>query len=552
MISFFKQHNKIFLAFLFVLIFLFSFSVHYLVYRHEGYVQVAHYNMLTAKNWAQTGQLSYESQENVVLSSESLKTQGVPTNLGNKLTFYIYGMLFRIFGFHTEMPLYTAFTLYSLSAFFIFLIIKRAFDLKTGLVAVFLLNLAPFSLPFMQMAGSHEWAFFFFVLASFFYFWPKERKLQYLILSGLLLGLSAAARNSFFVTFPPFVILEFWRQRESMKLAVKKALILSFGFLITVIPFTFLGGNVYFSELLDQPNTYDESFTILVHLFPDPYTFHYDRENFIKEFVANMNNFPGGQFRLWGDVGSFLEEYGYKIGFFKAEIVTRLYSFWIYFKGLFLSAIVFGGLLSWFLIFVGAKKLADEKKYLFPVFGAVFFASWFSLLIFLKTSNYVHLLNLTLPIVFLMSPGIVKLSEIVSNSFNFKKIKPSHSALVVILMFLIFFAQISWWTNRELSTDYGFRASLQNFAKAELAKPTIAWQKVTMEGWSKDSSELLAYYLNRDFIYFNPNTIKKLAEQKKLADVMKQYNISGYIGFDADTSEIIRKNTRGLNEYKFN
>jgi hypothetical protein len=552
MISFIKMHKKFFLLALLFLVFIFSFSVHYSLYRSKGFVQTQYSNLLIARNWAETGQLSYENKENVTLSTESVKTEGIPNNLGNKLTFFLYGSLFRIFGFHPELPLYVAFILYSLTSALVFLIIERTFDWKTGLVAGLLINLAPFSLPYSQIVGAHEWAWFFLGLGSLSYFWPKERKLRYLILCGIFLALSSAAKNSFFVAFPAFVIVEFWHERESVKLALKRALLLIVSFIVVAIPLTFFGGNIYLTETFGLPGqNFNDSFTVFTHLFPDPYTFHYERESFIKNFIANKDSFPGGEFRLWGDVGSFLEEYGYKIGFLKAQIITRIFSLWIYFKGLILSSVVFGGLLSWLFIFIGTKELIGKKKQFILLFSATSFVSWLFFMVMLKTSNYVQLLIISLPVVFLVSNGLVKLSEIISNSITFKKIKPDYIALAVISMFLIFYAQVTWWTIRELSLDFGLRASVASFAKSESAKkPNDDWQKVTMTGWSRDTNDMLAYYLNKDFIYFNQDTIKKLAREGKLSDILKKYNISGFIGFDDTTNEIIKKNTKGLKEHK--
>ncbi|MBN2094126.1 MAG: glycosyltransferase family 39 protein [Candidatus Zambryskibacteria bacterium] len=544
-----NKKNKVFVGILLIIIFLFSFGVHYSLYEIKGFSQIEYFNLLIAKNWAETGELSYENAENVVLSTENIKINGVPTNLGNKLTFYLYGSMFRVFGFHPDLPIYTSFVLYSLAVVFIFLIVNRAFNLKTGLTAVLLMNSVPFVLPYSQLVGRHEWAWFFMILAAFFYFWPKKRKYQYLVLSGLFLGLSAATRNSFLVVFPAFFIMELWQYRKSTKLIIQRELILLFSFLIIILPL--IGNNAYIKATLGiSTGEHYESFTNFVHLFPDPYTFHYEKNIYIDELITNKNSFSGGEFRLWGDLGSFLDEYGYDIGFFKGEIITRAYSLFIYLKGLFLSLIVFGGILTWFLIFIGFRELVKKKEYIFPLFGIIFFICWLILLVFLKTSNYTHLLALSLPITILMSYGLVRLSEIISDSITFKKIKPSFISWVIVLIFVIMFAQISWWTIRELSANSGLKNSLINFSKTELKKSTIDWSEVTMVGYSKEETDLLTYYLNQNFIFFDEETVKKLAEERKLNSVLKEYNISGYIGFDDKTSEIIKKNSGDLKEYK--
>jgi len=471
------------------------------------------------------------------LSSEAVVNQGMPINLGNKLTYFLYGFLFRIFGFYQDLPMHTAFILYSLAAVFIFFIVRRLFDFKTGLISALLISLAPFSLPSSQAVGSNEWSWLFLVLATLFYFLPKERKLKHLILTGLFLGLSAAAKNSFFVAFPPFVLLEFWEQRQIVKSAFFRSAILSISFLVIVVPFMLIGGNSYLDNLFGLPSKYVSS-SDFNDLFPDPYTFHYDRDDFFKNHVANYGNVPGGQFQFWGKESGPLEAYGYKVDFIKGQIITRIYSLWIYFKGLFLSLIVFGGLLTWLFIFIGLDELLKKKNYSLVFFTGAFFVSWLSLLVFLKTSNYMQLLTLSLVAVMLVGAGIVKLSEIIS--------KNGRGAMGIMAIFLFLFFQISWWSFHELSLNSGSTNNVVKLVKTEKLKQTIDRQGVTATGWSAD---LMAYYLDRSFIFFDPETIKKLADKKELGNVFKKYGVTGYIGFDKETSQIIKKNVNNVVQY---
>lgn len=519
-----------------LLIFFFSLGSRYFVYYRKGIVQTQYYNLLIARNWAQTGNLSYESADNIVLSTETIASRGMPTNFGNKLTFFLYGFLFRVFGFHPTLPMHVTFFLYALSSVFIFLIVKKKTDLKTGIIAALLFNLAPFSLPFSQIVGSHEWAWFFLVLAAFFFFWPEEKKLKHLILVGLLLGLSAAAKNSFFVAMPPFVLLEFWQNRKNGKKAVMGFSVMSAVFLFIAAPFFFVGGNIYLSELFGAPNRYSESSAVFGHMFPDPYTFHYDKEAFLKNHIANYGNAPGGQFQFWGDQAGFLEEYGFKVGFIKEELITRLYSVWVYLRG-FLSLVVFGGFFTWFLLGVGVQELLKRKNYSFVFFSAAFFVSWFLFLVFLKTSNYAQLLILSLPLIFLAAAGVSRLSEFFSEQ----------TSVCVATLLLLFFFQISWWSLRELSLGSGSTRAAIKLAGTEEITNSINRRGTTATGWPVD---LLVYYADRDFVYFAPDTIKKLAGKKELSNAFKKYDITGYLGFDAQTSELIKTNTNNLKEYK--
>jgi len=537
MISFLKQHKRFGLALLMIFIFFLSFAIHYFFYWSKGFVPGEYYNLLIGRNWAQTGKISYESAENVILSTEAVVSQGTPTNLGNKLTFFLYGFLFRLFGFHPELPLYTTFILYSLAAVFIFLLVWRIFDWKIGLIAALLNLVAPFSLPSSNKIGYHEWAWFFLALALLFYFWSKERKLKHLILTGLFLGLSMAAKNSFFVALPAFLFLEFWEERNIIKKAIWRCAVLLIIFLVFSLPLVFMGGNDYLRELFNFPNKYNYSSSDFGHLFPDPYTFHYEKNDYLKNLIANKDTYPGGEFRLWGDSGSYIE-YGLSIGFFKAQIITRIYSVWIYLKG-FLSLVVFGGMFTWFLIMLGIFELFKKRNYSLIFFSAVYFASWFFWMIFLKTSNYPQLLILSPPILILAGLGIGKIGEMIAQSFYYPKFSAKIS-MAVAGIFLIFFFQISWWSMRELYLNGEAERQLLKFASSQKNSLDFSKKGVTAVGLSPD---ILSYYFDRSFVYFVPETIKKLADKKELNQVFQKYNITGFFGYDEETSKIIDKNT---------
>ncbi len=306
----------------------------------------------------------------------------------------------------------------------------------------------------------------------------------------------------------------------------------------------FIGGNVYLNVLFGLPNKYELSFFDYGNLFPDPYTFHYEKDNYLKDFFVNKGNYPGGEFAFWGYSGDFLEEWGQDIGFFKLQIVQRAYSVWIYLKA-FLSLIVFGGMLTWFFICFGVWELFKEKKYSVIFFSSAYFISWFFCLVFLKTTNYLQLLILSLPISILAGLGIYKTAEIISQSFHMPKLSAKIS-MAVAGIFLFLFFQISWWNFRESYIHSASIGEANNFVKTERGKLQFNNNEVTAVGWTQTAPDLLSYYFNGNFIYFAPETIKKLADKKELNKVFKKYNITGFVGYDDELSEIISKNTKSL------
>jgi hypothetical protein len=546
MINFLTEHKKIIFVILIVFIFLASFFVHYSIYRIKGNVHTLYFNLLVARNWSQTGQVAYESNENVVLSTDMIKTEGVPNNPGNKLTFILYGLLFRYVGFYPDLPIFVSFALSSLVAVLFFLIISRIYAWKVGLIAAFLAILAPFSLPASYLVANHEWALFFLMVATFFYLWPRQRKLGFLLMTGLFLGLSAAAKNSYFIAFIPFLITDFWLARVNVKKAILRSAILAVTFCLVVIPLTFVGGNVYLSDVFGLPNNYTESASVFSHLFPDAYTYHYDQADYLKNLLDSQDKSFGNQFRFWGDSSSFLKEYGVPVAFMQTQIIMRVYSAWIYFKGLFLSLIVFGGLLTWFFIFLGTSELRARKNKLIILFSGSFLFFWFLILVLLRTSNYVHLAIISFPVSLVVALGIEKLAIVLSGTVSFKGLTKKSLEFIIIFIFIIVFAQISWWDIRELSLDFSLRGNIIRIAEAHQNSCSPGKKEIIATDYSSD---VLAYYTNCSFVYFAPATLAKLADKKEIESVFEMYGVSGYLGYDVQTTELVKKNVRGLKEY---
>lgn len=540
MIEYFKLHSKTGLVILMFLIFLASFGVHYFIFWSKGFVQTEYYNLLLARNWAQTGQIAYESKENVILSMQNIETQGMPANLGNKLTFFLYGGLFKIFGFYPDLPLYLTFILYSIGAVFIFLIGWWLFGWQIGVIAALLAVFAPFVLAPSNTIGYHEWAFLFLVLAAFFYFWPNQRKFVHLALVGIFLGLMVAAKNSFFVAVFPFLFLEFWQQKFTKVGFLNSGIIFIF-FLALAAPFVFGGGNVHLAKNLSEAQ-YEPS-AIFDDFFPDAYIFNYERNSFLDNLLANPEQYPGGEFNLWGKFGAGFSRYGHAVNFWRTQIIPRLFSTWIYFKGLFLSIVIFGGLFTWLLIFVGVSDLLKKKNYFFLTFATSFFIFWLFGLVALRTSNYSQFLILSLPAVFLIALGIKKIAEFVSQTAEIKRISRQFLAVIAAAVLLVFFAQISWWSLRELYANAGPEKMMFQFVHAPQNKNRFDEKGMTAVGWNKVGPLMLAYYLDHNFIYFAPETIQKLAAEEKLSQIFKNYNITGFIGYDYQLTDLINKNT---------
>ncbi|PJE57850.1 MAG: hypothetical protein COU81_03820, partial [Candidatus Portnoybacteria bacterium CG10_big_fil_rev_8_21_14_0_10_36_7] len=327
-----------------------------------------------------------------------------------------------------------------------FLIIKKLFGWSVGLISAGINLVAPFFLPYILSVGKSEWAYFFFIIGTVIYFWPTNyKKISRLAFVGIFLSLSVASRNSYFVTILPVVIMELWFYREALKRRFINVAVLFATFLIIAVPFAFIGSNSYIGLTFGGHKF--ESFHILGHLFPDPYTFKNERDHYINDLIVkNQNASIKQKFSFWGDSGMFLDTFGAtKVGILRSQIIPIIFSLDFYLEA-FLSLIVFGGGLMWVLILFGAKILAKEgESNDFIKFSIISFFAWYVALSVTRTTNYPHYLMLIMPLLVFSAVGLLSLARYIISYFEFRQLAKKLVIILVVCMVLLPMFEISWW-----------------------------------------------------------------------------------------------------------
>jgi len=510
------------IALILVCLFLLSTVIHFLPVWKKGYsFSPMGGDLILARNLALSGQYKIESENNIVLSSDRIKTEGISCNWGNKLTPLIYGQIFKIFGFKQNLPLYFSLILWSLTGSLLFLLVLKLFNLKLavifGLIDIFVPVLTQGSL----MAGFYEWAMLFFIIGLLFYLYKKETGKINLILASFFFGLAALARNAFLVSFIPFVIYDFWKNRSWKRV------------IVFVLPFVLLWGIYLIPDYLQgTPNAYlaseDTSFGMYGHLFPDPYTFHFEKDEYIKS-ILGTSDYTFSQFLL---------KYEHSVSF-KNKLIMYFSSIKFYPKE-FSKLIITGGPLIILFLMAGLVYLYRKKRpllNLFMIWGVV----WYALLVILKTNNWDHFLELRFPIVLLISLGIYWLIDFIlklSLKERFKYI------IVLILSFCIFlhFVQANkWMLHEEYNTSK--IETITQMAKSINQKQLNKQNDVIAVSIHASIPQALNYYTDLSIIYFDLNTVENLLNQDKFSWAFEQFGVTKIIGFNPDLSQKIKEQT---------
>lgn len=485
-----------------IILFALAFGLRMAPIVYKGYAPTgSHDNLILSRNLAQTGEYKLESEKNVILAVSEVKDNGINSTFGNKLTIFLEAEIFKLFGFSPNLPFYFSVFLFALSTVLIFLLVLRIFG---NFYLAFSATLFDIFMPFVWkgalFAGSYEFASVFFLLGLLIYFWREERSVWSLFLSGLFLGLAVVSRNAFILSVIPIIIYELYMSRSWKKVLI---------FTLPVF-FIFVAFGIFNNAYLTGT---DESFSRYGHLFPDPYTYHFEKDDYIKS-IAESSHPELLEFQL---------KYGYHVSILN-QIKMYLNSAIFYPKQAF-SIINFGGPIFLFLIFLGGAYLYKYKRGLFKFF-LIWMFMWYIGLVALKTNNWDHFLEIRFVIILLISLGVLVLIKMFNKSIESRRKYILFGASLVALLSLQLFVSNKWMFHESYETSFLPEAMP---IIEELMKENINDNEIIAVSFNQSAPLLFNYYLDKNFIYFASETIDKLKAENRLDEVFSQFGVTRFI-----------------------
>jgi len=539
------QNKQLILIITVIAVFVVAFAVRFYPIYHKGYLpKIGADTLILARNMTLTNEYKIEDERGVILNPSLLNEKGAELNVGNELTRTLYAKVFDVLGFKTSIPLYVSLILWTLTTVLLFLLILRLFNYWLALLFVLVDIFAPTVLASSILPGAYEWAAFFFTIALLVYLWkPKEdihnlehplkfgwsvyatsgpRFYSRLFLAGLFFGLASLAGNAYLISFIPFLVYEFYRSKS-----FKKSLIL---FLPVIILWgAYLGPNLIKEKALKNYylTSAKTSSSEYLHIFPDPYTYNFEKEEYIKS--VSHTRTPD-----WIKALTF---YDYHV-----DWSQRL---WLYFTSAgfyvkeFFRLTTIGGALSILFFFLGLGYLYRKKNHLLMLF-VIWFLFWYFALVFYGSSSNHHFSEIRFPVYFLISSGIYWVINLVSGL----KIKAWHKYFLILgIVFLVALdlTQSDKWLLHE-KYENGNMEEVLSTAKI-LNNANIAQRDVIAVGLPGNSPLTLNYYTNLNLVYFDPATILRLSEKNKLQWAFDQFGVNRIIGYDKELTEKIIQST---------
>ncbi len=479
-------------------------------------------NLIKARNYAAVGTYQYESSNGVLLSTDHVLAQSKKTGLINPLTPIIYGQIFKYWGINrvSGLPEYVSLISAAIFNVLAFFIIRRLFGGKVGFFSTMAMAFMPFRIIGSLSFGFYDFAMIFFAIAIWLVLGSKNGIFRggniRMGLASIFFALAALARNAFLISFIPFVLYDFYKERS-----IKRSFVFILPFIIifgsTLTPYSWLGvSNGYISDINNQP------FDQLGEVFPDPYTAYYDRDNFIQK-LQNEG--------LERNASHFLGQWGYSVtvGEKISAYEESLKAYVAYASDL----IIFGGPLILFFMIFGAYWLYRNGREMFHFFG-LWLGVWLTGLIYFQTGNWDHLLEIILVPAILTGLGIWQITEFIK-PININK----NIISGVILLFVL--GHLTYANKWSLYDSY--RSSRWVDAVNAADKVKLAPRGVIAAGIHPTFANGLNYLTNRDIIYFNPGAIEKLIANGKLKEAFEIYNVKTAVGFSDSASNSIKKMT---------
>ncbi len=535
-----KFHNFKYLFF--VILPVIAVAVWYSPILFKGYPALGISEQLVlGRNVAVTGMYAMENDLSVILSPSLIKEQGHESFLGDKWTAYLYALVFKVFGFLglNKLILFSAFLSAAALLIFAFLVFYL-FNFKTSLIFSLIYVFLPFIWQNSIQPGGYEFALFFISLFFLFYFLGRKSKYGFIpyIFSGLFLALACLARETFLLFIPIFLIYFLLKKEKQAIIFIFIPLVILFS--VFYLPDFLAGRNVY-SQLfpVTEPSE-NNDFMSYGHTYPDPYTYYFDRENFLREYENRLNS-SSFITSLYLEKSAINNVEDYHLPFGHRILLSVLLT--IDQAGKFISWEDVGGPLIFLLMLLGLVFLKKEKPQVFRLFvwlvGGVIF-----LLCFVVLVGRNHFIDFGWILALLAALGLLSLISIFEAQFGLSKKKTFFLTgfILAMVLYSLILANHSYWgriyDNREnlMALAYSSKIDKLNIS----SKDVIATDGVS-------TPIILNYLKDKSVVVFQQGTIEKLLENGKLNPAFRNFGVTHIVGYPDDLSKKILKAVKVVN-----
>lgn len=498
--------------------------------------------LLAIRNFAQTGLFSMTDALGRFASPSLLATSGVISAADGRMSV----ILLSFFADYIAWTDLLSWTFVSAGIMAISMLAwwwasYRMFDLKIAWISTVILALMPMYWREALWLDFYNFSFLFLFLsfAAFAEFTPRSRLVGYAA-SGLLYGLAISSKDAFLVFLPWFVGFYIWTYRSSLqKQILPAALFLVCAFGMYMLPYVGdiakqgYPANQNLAHLWPGEQTINQDFYL--HLYPDPYTYFFDREAYDAKLVEELP-----QLSLLERIQKYKILLNFNIGNF-GPIVVLGNGLWLFANAIprFFQQELIGGAILWLFILPGVFVLwKKQKQFTIALVGLV--ASTELLIRFVLHYSRDHLMDYGWVLALFAAVGVVSISGHLSSSM--RRMSATTIAVIISLGLSVQLVQANRvWLPRQYA-----RSHVAEVKAVSAEMKTLSEDSVVALGVSSSLSEQIAYLSEATVVPFSVETIEKLNENGSLPDVFEQYGVTHVYGYSEDVNAIIKQNIRSI------
>ena len=495
------------------------------------------YPLLLARNVAASGVFALTDELGRFLAPHLLTESGILASADGRLSALLFAQFSLLIGWQNLLGWgVLAAAIMSGALVLWWLTVAKVFTVRTAWISTVLIAFMPAYWRQALWLDNYNFAFLF-LFASFaaFVYLRERSERSALVVSGILFGLSAASKDVFLLFVPWYIFAYIWVLRPRWKKAV-----------VGVCTFLACTGAIYallyVGDIRDQgypanqnlahfwrdANNFEDS--VYLHLYPDPYTYFFDREYYDAGLLAQYEKFSPLQKLRQQKI--FIN---FDVG--KPNIVMKLLSgAWLFvgsIPSLFHQDTV-GGIVLWLFIVPGFLFLRRDRPRTAVLLVGLILSSELIMRFVLHYSRD-HIMDYAWVLALLAALGVEGVSDACGTSW---KIVSARVCTVVITIFLAL--QLVQANRVVLARNYSRTFVPEALALAEQID-SLPEDSVIALGLGATRVKQVAQLSNRTVVPFDSETIEKLLEKNMLRDAFNTYGVSHVYGYEDDISKALKR-----------
>lgn len=499
--------------------------------------------LLSARNEATTGLFSIQDTLGRFVIPNLLPTLGVPNAEDGRLSTMLFAFFSRFIAWDALLS-WSALSaaVAALSLFFFWMTVffglpRRIFSrARIAWVSTVILALMPMYFREAVELTLYDFALLF-LFASFaaFVILCRHSRTFAILISGLLFGLAVASKDTFLVFIPWYVVVYLWMERAHLRRAVSGIVI--FGIAsgaMYLLPY--VGDISRYGYPVNQnlarlwPGAEEVRDEIYLHLYPDPYTYLFDKERFDHDFLAKVQKLPPLQ-RM--QTQKILVNFGVGSPGFIMKTVDGLWLFLNNLPSLLFQDTV-GGIILWLFIVPGLLFLWQKDRRMTLLLCGLFLSSEFIIRFVLHYARD-HVMDFGWILALLAGIGVSSISD------QFCAAQKKISSVVLSGLVTIVLVLQLLQANRVLFARLYQKSSTPDTIAIAAAMKDLPDDAIVALPLHPTQVLQVAELGNRSIVLFAPETVEQLRNEGKFRDVFRQYGITHILRYSDTQSRVMQR-----------